>query len=729
MMMSRQSLHCVWPGLLAAIATLAAACTAAPAADKPVPSLDFLPDDAAFYVAMLRGREQWEAVAQSRAWAKLKGMPVVQMGLALYAMQAASPDSIPGKIQSALQDPDMRKHLDLAAEMFSEEAFVYGDQSFVQFVELGQKLYSSMQYGPATERLSGRAKHVSENELRMQILLSALADSSPLIKMPDLIFGFKVKNLDLAHAELDRLEKDATAALAEQPKVQQRLKRATIGGVSYLTLPLDGHMISWEEGPIGDLRKLERRAGDVDKLIARLKELTLVVAVGLRGDYLLVSIGPTTEPLARLGQGKSLRSRPELAPLARFADKRLTSVALFGKPMYAQLTNNRREIDNVLKMVDGLLASLSAPAKLQAEIRKDAAELAKDLKSLVPEPGPVAGIGFLTPSGLESYAYDWGEHRELDGTKPLALLDHVGGNPLLAAVNRTKVSVQSYDLLSKWALVGFRYFEEYGVAKMPAADRPKYDKFIAQARPLVRRFDETNRRMLLPALADGQIGFVVDAKFTTNHFIESLPPTDKPMPMIEPAVLVGVSDASLLEKAFHEYWAIANGLVDVLRGIEDTKIPADFKIPAARAIQTPQGTIYAYDLPKPWGVDPQVLPNAGLSKSVAAVSLSRGHTERLLGATPPSVAGRTLPTDRPLAGAVAMDFAGLIDGITPWIDLGIDKVGQQREAGGVAVESVRQQVHTLLDVLKVFRGFVAEMYCEDKALVTHTRTELRDVGP
>ena len=47
--------------------------------------------------------------------------------------------------------------------------------------------------------------------------------------------------------------------------------------------------------------------------------------------------------------------------------------------------------------------------------------------------------------------------------------------------------------------------------------------------------DKANRGMLLPALADGQSALVIDRKLASKHFVESLPATEKPMPMVEPA--------------------------------------------------------------------------------------------------------------------------------------------------------------------------------------------------
>ena len=85
--------------------------------------------------------------------------------------------------------------------------------------------------------------------------------------------------------------------------------------------------------PLDDFKKIEANPGDVDKIVARLKEMTLVVAVGLRDNFLLVSIGSSTDVLARMGQGKRLAERPELAPLQKFAGKRLISVGYISEAL------------------------------------------------------------------------------------------------------------------------------------------------------------------------------------------------------------------------------------------------------------------------------------------------------------------------------------------------------------------------------------------------------------
>ena len=86
-------------------------------------SLELVPENAAFYSSMLRNREQFEAITNSHAWAKLKAMPIVQMGMALYNLQAANPDSPPGRLQAALQDPEVQKELSLLGDLVPDEVF------------------------------------------------------------------------------------------------------------------------------------------------------------------------------------------------------------------------------------------------------------------------------------------------------------------------------------------------------------------------------------------------------------------------------------------------------------------------------------------------------------------------------------------------------------------------------------------------------------------------------
>jgi len=688
---------------------------------KPDTSLQFVPEDVAFYSSLLRGGEQIQAVLQSRAWAKVKTMPIVKMGLALYQMQAASPESVPGKIETALSDPEIRKVLDVLKDMVSREVFVAGGKGFVESIELAQSLQAAGRFGPLFLQLSGQAEGESKQQQQAQLMLATLAEEVELIHVPEVLVGFRLSNTAAAAEQLVQIEKMAIAAADANPHLKGRVKRSAIAGNQYLTLSLDGKMVPWNEIPLDKLREFESEKGDLDKVVGRLKELTLVVALGIRDDYLLLGIGPSTRSIERLGKGKPLAQRAELAPLARFAQKRLTGISYASRELVARVATTQEDVDGLLEAVEELMPLADLNDQQQQRIRKDAKALAADVKQLMPKPGPLFAVSFLSDGMAESYQYNWTQQPRLDGSKPLDVQRHVGGTPVLAWMGRGKILPGDYELVVKWLKIGYGYFEEFGLPRMPDGERPKVQQFLNQLRPLAERLDRANRTMLIPALADGQTALVLDTELRSKQFIAALPATREPMPMLEPALVFGVSDAALLRKACAEYRAVAEGVLEALRRVEPDSVPAALKIPKAQVTPSPFGPISGYPLPEPWGVDPAIAPNGAVSESVAVLSLSRQHTERLLKPTPLAASLAPAGADQPSAAIVAFDWAALVDAFRPWVDLLIEK--QFGDDAGT-----KQQVHTAMDVLKVLRTITARSYIEGGALVTHMRTEIRDVA-
>ena len=227
-----------WFGLLAAAALLSPALVAgvpAQAAPKPELAAEIVPGNAAFFCEMLRNHEVWEGIAGSRAWAKLRGLPVVQMGLGFYAMQAMDPDSVPGKIEEARSNPEVRKALQLALEMLSDNVFVYGGPSTLNAIEFAQQMANTMRFGGLLGQLNGQARGMEKDEFQKKMLVAALCRNASLIKAPEFVVGFRVKNLALAKEELKQLETIIREALEEQPKLKettQEEQRSTAANTS-----------------------------------------------------------------------------------------------------------------------------------------------------------------------------------------------------------------------------------------------------------------------------------------------------------------------------------------------------------------------------------------------------------------------------------------------------------------------------------------------------------------
>jgi hypothetical protein len=281
---------------------------------------------------------------------------------------------------------------------------------------------------------------------------------------------------------------------------------------------------------------------------------------------------------------------------------------------------------------------------------------------------------------------------------------------------------------------------------------------------------------------------VLDAKISSEQWHKSMPPAKEPLPMLELGVVVGVSDAELLKKAFGEYFAVANALLAGAHEKAPDEVPP-LKIPPPQTHDLGAGMAYFYLLPKELGLDKKLNPVAGLSESVGVLTLSPRHCRRLLTKTPLQVDGTPLAdVDRPLAAASAFNFAALIDAIRPWVDYGVeqamahasaaatekteiegvDEFGvedgdaaepAEEEADGTEEEAlpadedasdardieefaleegefgpdpdmikmIVDQVYVGMDILKCFRGFSSATYVEGDAMVTHYEWHYKDL--
>src|SRR5205823_10448732 len=101
----------------------------------------------------------------------------------------------------------------------------------------------------------------------------------------------------------------------------------------------------------------------------------------------------------------------------------------------------------------------------------------------------------------------------------------------------------------------------------------------------------------------------------------------------------------------------------------------DLKVPPPQTKKAKGGTVYYYQLPnQAVGLDERIVPNAGLGKQLAVLSLSVEHSERLLAEHPLSAKSPLLAeAKKPLAGAAYCDWAGFVDALAPWADYALQQ--------------------------------------------------------
>lgn len=689
------------------------------------PSWEFVPAEATFYGAMLRNREQVQAIAGSRAAARLKALPAYQMAWQMVQAQLAKPDGPGAAWQRFYADPENRQLVELLGDLLSDEVFFCGGGGLANVADLWGKATGMARQEKLYLKMSKAGGDA--NKAQIQTILDTLAENTDLIQVPEMLIGFRLTKPDAAEAQLTRLEKILGAVLSQSPGLKAELRRTAVANGRFLTLTIDGQAVPWDRIPV---ENWEDTPGQYKPLLDKLRSLKLVVALGVRDGYFLVSFGSSTSPITQLRSGNSLGKRSEFKRLSAHLEKRLTSVNYVSAALRSRLALSKADVDEMVKTTAGFVNGLGLPEGLRKQIQQDLSELGRDVKSFLRKPGAFLSCSFLTDRGQEGYQYDWSEHSTGEAPRPLTLLDHVGGDPILAIVGRSQRDVAVYRLIVKWMRVANRYFEELALPNFSDEQKQKYEEVTKWLYPLLARFDNATANMLLPALREGQAGFVLDAKEVNRRWLTAMPPAERALPLLAPAFVLGVSDAGLLRKAGEEYRQIANESLAKLKEFAGPFFP-EVTIPPPESRQVDSGTLYYYALPAQFGLDKALLPNLGLSDHVLCLSLTADHSTRLLRTNPLKVDGGPLADlHRPGSSSMYFSWPPLVDAVVPWVEYGLRASrirGDADAKSGGALADLEQQVRQVGEILKALHGSTSVSYVDGDVRVTHSETVIHDL--
>ncbi len=163
------------------------------------------------------------------------------------------------------------------------KSYMYGDENFNGFVELLQYVVSNMRDGPAVLQATGEAQGLGNDKVHEKLLLETLIAHMDLVKVPNVLLGFRLKKPSAANEALIKLEMFFNLAMEFVPDLKGHLNRETIGDNEYLVLRLDGKMIPWEKVPMDDLKQLVENENDLQKLVEHVKNMEFVICHGRAG--------------------------------------------------------------------------------------------------------------------------------------------------------------------------------------------------------------------------------------------------------------------------------------------------------------------------------------------------------------------------------------------------------------------------------------------------------------
>jgi hypothetical protein len=669
-----------------------------------------VPADIEYFSSTLRFGETFTAISNSQAWKTISSDPGVKSlhGKALESL--SNPQFAP--VVKFFMDPANAAIPELAADACSKEIFLATGAGTGKSMALLQDLIGVAQFGPAFAQLQGGNAGIEE---RAHMLLSVLAEKPDRVRGPDVMIGFKVSDPVAVTAQLKRLDPVLKDLLKDSP-LQDRIERVKIDEDDFLTLSLDGNMVPWDTIPF---HRIEEEDGEFKPLVKHLKSLKLHVAIGVRQGYLLIVLGRDAESVRQFGAaGPRLMSRKEFAPVVKAAGKPLLSCNYTSAALRQAIATTEEDIEGTAEMVKGMLPLARLNDELIERIESDIDTIAKSFIAELVKPEATLDYSIRTQNGWETFAYDY---TPVDGvsTKPLTILNHLGGRPVLALASRTDYQLKDHQSMVKWISKFAGYAEAITREKIPDSE-DYWDRIRKDLYPLIKELNTITETKIYPALADSQSAIVIDGKWSSPQWHRDLPGTSKPMPLPEIGIVVGVSDGSMLIDGLEGYRTTMNRLYAKVRTmVPDNKLP-EFEISIPNVEKVNGKTFAWYPIPKQWGVDTQLQPTGGLSERVAALALSRGHVERLLAPTPLAASLTPITRDKLIDSAMIFSGKELAEMMRPWLGVIVE---QSREADRADVQRIGQSVVSLLGVVEHY-GTVT--YREKGITITHSEGIYRD---
>jgi hypothetical protein len=412
--------------------------------DVAASGVAMVPQDAAFLSASLRLREQYDRIVKSNAFAAIAKLPAVKRALESVEEQTGQPGSPLSMVATFMELPENQQARELLEDMISTDTFLYGEPSCITFVELLKKVQQAQQTAnillmargdsslggaripdivgeeidedeededededdedededegaaiPARRpfqqvrfRATDAAEEIAADELAGRLMLKTLAENTDSIVVPDLVWGFKTTKLDAGTSQLKRIEVLIKLFTQANPDLADSLQRSKIAGGEVVSFTVKGSMLPWEQLTRDAAESLD--ADQLDKVLDRLRSLQIVVALGIIGDRVILSIGDSIDHLEKIvvngGENGLVTTKP-FQPLLAHGTKPITAVSYVSEAMAKAVAASADDIEHLADLSDAIAEMADLPEGAAEEARQDLERVAKGYRKRLPVRG------------------------------------------------------------------------------------------------------------------------------------------------------------------------------------------------------------------------------------------------------------------------------------------------------------------------------------------------------
>jgi hypothetical protein len=729
-----------------------------PSVGAEIRSLELVPANAAFYVGCYNLEDAWERVAQSRALTRLKQLGSFRKLFQVLLEQRSDglPEGLDRALREQFENPLVQDVLGLLGDMHSQEFFVAGTEEWVQFLAWVNSVDSLLSSSGVLQLLlQGFLRDEppqSAREIAEQLWQSVVTENVGELRVPSLLVGWRVKDVDRATSLVNMLRGLVLVGSLSLPQLAGKVQSETIDAGDFTIVVISGEDIPWEElllprpeesppilSPDEDEADAERRPLSMKvgepalprAFFEQLRKQRFVLAFGMREDWILFGFGADTRLLHRPGEERRLADVQEIEEiLGRVEDQPLFLSYQSGK-LRKTLGIGTTPVE-MEAISEWIAKQENLPPDLREQLSRDVRELAGWLAKMELSPGPMVSATWLSSRGLEEMTLFWAE-KPLRAASRLQMLLHVGGDPLGAFAISEVPLAEAYEFVAWGVSRGWEYLD-YFVRHREAGEEVRRSRNISgRLRLAAGRADRIIRSHLLPALGEGEFAFVLDAKLRSRQVHAAVPYSERPLPVPEPALVVGVADREKLLTACREFRNLWPQLRELLEdaGLAEGLEEIGSSLPPVSHRREEWADIYQLEVPQE-SLDARIRPTLALGKKALTVSISEEHAKRLLEPKPLQPVGLIEDMGKPRIAAAWMNLEKLWDVVQPWVEHltanALESAGEIPEEYRESVEEFRGEIKSLVTILRCLRGITVEYSVETPNLaVRRTLVEIHDL--
>jgi hypothetical protein len=628
-------------------------------------SLRLIPVDADLYVGSYRQSEQWNQFLSEPFVKKLLDLPVVQENLEEFQQQWKNREGASANIRMVWDNPNFKEALQFLQQIAKDEWFFFADKSMSSMLRATAAMNEEFQ--------AIVSRQAAGDDLDASEVFDKLIDGVESFVIPTTVIGARCEDEDLAITKVDQLEAAIQLGASMAPdasKLVRLLKRVEDSRGSRLTIELSGKLIPWELVPITDGFDEEAR----DNLKDVLNRKSIAITIGTLDKYFLVGFSERSKDILNLGKSASLLEHPDMAPVQEGLKKPIFSINYVSDSFAlanfdSQLKNFfSKNFSNLLLQVEGQTELSDELQDLLGGIRADLHWMDDAIGQYVPTQKGSASYKYFTPEGWEQMTYNRTKDVLQDGSKPLSLLQHVGGDPLMMLVSRLQNKPEYFQLMRQIVQRFKKHLDTAMTTDLENSDELKKAKpVLDMAWPLLVRLADAWESKFLPAFG-GEHGIVMHAThLAAKQWWNEMPSSDVPLPLPEIALISEVNDVAKIKDGFKEVISVCDEVVDLARKADPDFVPSNYRIPQPSKSESAAGEKIGYPIPDDCPAPKTMMPHGLFAGRNLYLAYSEKQSELVAQSSELKIGRGVIDSSLPLASASYLNIGQILAAGKPWL--------------------------------------------------------------